>query len=150
MPLQCKLSNVTQANLKIQRGVVVATVYAVNNYDRERMMSLMDPVPEGTEDPKPDKMDEERDEGRPPERRDRKDTTADIPRDAPKVDLSEANFEQLSLREKDTLMEILREYIDVFAVNPKSVPACKGAPMRLELKDPDVVPYVAPKSTLQP
>ena len=41
-------------------------------------------------------------------------------------------------------MSILNEYIDVFAVNPKSVPACKGVPMRLELEDPNVKPYVAP------
>ena len=41
-------------------------------------------------------------------------------------------------------MGILNKYIDVFAINPKSVPACKGVPMRLELKGPDVNPYVAP------
>ena len=40
-------------------------------------------------------------------------------------------------------MGILNEYIDAFAVNPKSVPACKGVPMRLELEDPNVKPYVA-------
>ena len=60
------------------------------------------------------------------------------------VDLGEANFGQLSPGEKDTLMGILNEYIDVFAVNPKSVPACKEVPMRLELKYPLVKPYVAP------
>ena len=63
------------------------------------------------------------------------------------MDLREANFEQLSPSEKDTLMGILNEYIDVFAVNPKSVPACKGVPMRLELKDPNVKTYVAPFDT---
>ena len=41
-------------------------------------------------------------------------------------------------------MGILHEYIDVFAVNPKSVPARKGVPLRLELKDPNVKPCVAP------
>ena len=60
------------------------------------------------------------------------------------MDLGEANFGQLSPSEKDTLMGILNEYIDVFAVNTKSVPACKGVPMRQELKDPNVKPYVAP------
>ena len=69
---------------------------------------------------------------------------AEIPNEAPKVDLRKANFGQLSPSKKDTLMGILNEYIDVLAVNPKSVPACKGVPMRLELKDPNVKPYVAP------
>ena len=69
---------------------------------------------------------------------------AEIPSEAPKMDLGKANFGQLSPSEKDTLMGILNEYIDVFAVNPESVPACKGVPMRLELKDPNVNIYVAP------
>ena len=69
---------------------------------------------------------------------------AEIPSEAPKVDLGEANFGQLSPSEKDTLMGILNDYINVFAVNPRSVPACKGVPMGLELNDPNVKPYVAP------
>ena len=60
------------------------------------------------------------------------------------MDLEEANFGQLSPSEKDSLMGILNDYIDVFTVNPKSVPACKRVPMRLELNDPNVKPYVAP------
>ena len=144
IPLQCKLSNVTQDNMKIQGGLVIATVYAVNNYDRERMKSLMNPVSEEPTSPKQDEVIKEKDKGRPPEQRDKGGEIADIPSEAPKVDLGEANFGQLSPSEKDTLMGILNEYIDVFAVNPKSVPACKGVPMRLELKDPNVKPYVAP------
>ena len=60
------------------------------------------------------------------------------------MDLGEANFGQLNASEKDTLIGILNEYIDVFTVNLRSVPACKEMPMRLELKDPNVKPYVAP------
>ena len=41
-------------------------------------------------------------------------------------------------------MEVLKEYADVFAANPKAVAACRGPPMRLELKDPNDAPYVAP------
>ena len=89
-------------------------------------------------------MIKEEDKGRPPEQRDKGGEIAGIPSEAPKVDLGEANFGQLSPSEKDTLMGILNKYIDVFAVNPKSVPACKGVPMRLELKDPIVKPYVVP------
>ena len=41
-------------------------------------------------------------------------------------------------------MEVLKEYTDVFAANPKAVAACKGPPMRLELKDPNSAPCVTP------
>ena len=40
-------------------------------------------------------------------------------------------------------MEILKEYADVFAANLKAVAACRGPPMRLELKDPYSAPHVA-------
>ena len=54
IPLQCKLSNVTQDNAKIQGGLVITTVYAVDNCDRERMKSLMNPVSEKPTSPKQD------------------------------------------------------------------------------------------------
>ena len=41
-------------------------------------------------------------------------------------------------------MEVLKEYAYVFVANPKAVAACRGPPMRLELKDPNSAPYVAP------
>ena len=41
-------------------------------------------------------------------------------------------------------MEVLKEYADVFAANPKAVAACREHPMRLELKDPNSAPYVDP------
>lgn len=47
-------------------------------------------------------------------------------------------------------MEILSMYIDVFAVNPTCVPGCKGVPLRLELKDPNVTPYVVPARYYSP
>ena len=131
--------------MKIQGGLVITTVYAVSNYDRERMKSLMNPVSEEPTSPKQDEVIKEKDKGRPPEQRDKGGEIADIPSEAPKVDLGEANFGQLSPSENDTVMGILNEYIDVFAVNAKSVPACKGGvPMRLELKYSNVKPYVAP------
>ena len=143
IPLQCKLSNVTQDNMKIEGGLVIATVYAVNNNDRERIKSVINPVSEEPTSPKQDEVIKEKDKWRPPEQRDKGGEIADIPSEATQVDLGEANFGQLSPSEKDTLMGILNEYIDVFAVNPKSVPACKGVAMRLELKDLNLKPYVA-------
>ena len=41
-------------------------------------------------------------------------------------------------------MEVLKEYADVFAADLKAVVACRGPPMRLELKDTYSAPYVAP------
>ena len=144
IPLQCKLSNVTQDKVKSHGGLVIATVYAVNNCDRGRMKSLMNPVSEEPTSPKQDEVIKKKDKGKPPEQRNKGSEIAEIPSEAPKVDLGEANFGQLNPSEKDTLMGILNEYMDVFAVNPKSVPAYKGVPMRLELNDPDVKSYVEP------
>ena len=144
IPLQCKLSNVAQDNVKIQGGLVIDTVYAVNNYHRKRMKSLMNPVSEEPTSPKQDEGIKKGDKGRPPEQYSKGSEIEEIPSEASEVDLVEANFGQLSPSKKDTLMGILNECIDVFAVNPRSVPACKGVLMRLELKDPNVKPYVAP------
>ena len=77
--------------MKIQGGLVIATVYAVNNYDRERMKSLMNPVSEEPTSPKQDEVIKEKDKGRPPEQRDKGGEIADIPSEA-KVNLGEANF----------------------------------------------------------
>ena len=41
-------------------------------------------------------------------------------------------------------MEVQEEYGDVFVANSKAVAACRGPPMRLELKDSNSAPYVAP------
>ena len=108
------------------------------------MKSLMNPVSEEPTNPKQDDGIEKKDKGRPTEQYNKGGEIAEITSEALTVDLGEANFGQLSPSEKDTLMGILNEYIDVFAVNLKSVPACKGEPMRLETKDPNVKPYVAP------
>ena len=67
IPLQCKLLNVTQDNVKIQGELVIATVYAVNNYDQERMKSLMNPVSEEPTNPKQDEVIKKKDKERPPE-----------------------------------------------------------------------------------
>ena len=47
-------------------------------------------------------------------------------------------------------MEVLEEYADVFAANPKAVAACRGPPMRLEPKNPNSAPYVAPMRQYTP
>ena len=41
-------------------------------------------------------------------------------------------------------MEVLKAYADIFATNHKAVAACRETPMRLELKNPNSAPYVAP------
>ena len=108
----------------------------------------MNPLSEEPTSPKQDegikKKDEKKDKGRPTEQCNKGGELAEIPSEAPGVDLGVANLGQLSPGGKDTLMGILNEYIDGFAVNPKSVPACKVVPMRLKLKDLNVKPYVAP------
>ena len=104
----------------------------------------MNPVSYEPTSPEQDKGIKKKDKERPPAQCNKGGEIAEIPSEAPTVDLGKANFGQLSPSEKDTLMGILNEYIDVFAVNLKSVPARKRVPMRLELKDPNVKPYFAP------
>ena len=72
--------------------------------------------------PKQDEGIKKENKGRPREQCNKGGEIAEIPSDAPKVDLGEATFRHLSPSEKNTLMGILYEYVDVFAVNPKSVP----------------------------
>ena len=69
---------------------------------------------------------------------------AESRKSAQQNNLDEANIGQLSPPKKEVLMEVLKEYADVFAANPKAVPACRGSSMRLELKDPNSALYVAP------
>ena len=52
------------------------------------------------------------------------------------MDLGEANFGQLSPSEKDTLMGILNEYIDVFSVSPKAYQRAKECPCDWSSKIP--------------
>lgn len=96
MLLHYKLPNVTQTTMKLQRGVVIAMVYVVNNYDRDCMVSPMNPVSVGTTGLKHDKVVEVRDEGMPPERHNTGGYDAQPPRETRTVDLGDANFGQLS------------------------------------------------------
>ena len=41
-------------------------------------------------------------------------------------------------------MVVFKHYTEVFAANPKSVSACRGPSMKLELKGPNSALYVAP------
>ena len=47
-------------------------------------------------------------------------------------------------RRKGALMETSKKYADVFVANPKTVTACRGPPIKLEVKDLNSTPYVAP------
>ena len=132
-PLKCKVTNVATRPISISKGVPVAIVYSVNNFDTPRIQSLLKPIPLPqicTEDKK--------ETARGPEK------SAESLEQPRQGNLDEANIGQLSPTEKEALMEVLKEYTDVFAANPKAVAACKGPPMRLELKDPNSAPFVTP------
>ena len=132
-PLKCKVTNVATRPISISKGVPVATLYSVNNFDTPRIQSLLKP------EPLPQTCtDDESKTIHGPER------PAESREPTQQSNLDEANIGQLSPTEKEALMEVLNEYADVFAANPKAVVACRGPPMRLELKDPNSAPYVAP------
>ena len=117
--------------ISISKGVPVATVYSANNLDTPRIQSLLKLLPQSYA------VDERitlNVPERPTETRD----------SAQQNNLDETNIGQLSPPDKVALTEVLKEYADVFAVNPKAaVAACRGPPMRLKLKDPNSAPYVA-------
>ena len=100
IPLQCKLSNVTQDSMKVQGGMVVAMVYAVNNYDRERMKSLMNPVSEEPTGPKQDVVIKEKDKGTPPEQYDKGDDVADTLSEVPTGNLGGGQLRTAQSRRK--------------------------------------------------
>ena len=132
-PLKCKVTNVATRPTFISKGVLLAIVYSVNNFDTPRIQSLLKPKPLPQTG-----IDDERKIIHGPER------PAEWHEPTQQSNLDEANIGQLSPTEKEALMEVLTEHADAFAANPKAVAACRGPPMRLELKDPNSAPYAAP------
>ena len=107
----------------LSKGVPVATVYSLDSFDLPRIQSLLKPLSQSYA------------------RDDR--TTLNVPErqasshESTRQDpLDEAIIGQLSPYKKETLMEVVNEYADVFAANPKAVTPCREPPMRLELSTP--------------
>ena len=138
-PLQCKVFNRTKTAMTIQRGAVIAKVFATNSSDTERMRLLLDQSEE--KEPSP-AVEGERGGAEMP--------TGDVKEVA--VDIAEANMGQLSQGCKSDLLELLREYRDrgLFPANPKVVPACHGAKLRLPLTREDCTPYAAKQRRYSP
>ena len=138
-PLQCKVVNRTKTAMTIQRGAVIAKVFATNSSDTERMRLLLDQSEEKKPSPA---VEGERGGAEMP--------TGDVKEVA--VDISEANMGQLSQGCKSDLLELLREYRDrgLFPANPKVVPACHGAKLRLPLTREDCTPYAAKQRRYSP
>ena len=63
--------------------------------------------------------------------------------ETPVADFRDANIGQTSPAEKEKVLDLLEQHVDIFVANPKVVDACEGPPMILELKDPDCSPHVA-------
>lgn len=131
-PLKGKMVNVTNAPITLQRGKAIANVYTLNASDVERMTLLDEThrrVPVGKVFIDDVHMEEPSTQPPSPE----------------KVNLAEANMGQLNPRIKRELMDLLTTYRDkgLFALNPKSVKPCKGAPMELPLIDEFCTPFAA-------
>ena len=105
-------------------------MHSVNNFDTPRIQSLLKPLPQTC-------INDERKTLHSPERQ------TESHESTLQSNLDEANIGQLSPTEKETLMEVLKEYADIVAANSKDVAACRGPPMRFELKDPNSARYVA-------
>ena len=130
-PRKCKVTNVATGPIPISKGVPVATVYSVNIFDTPGIQSPLKPLPQTCTGDEMNVLNA-------PERQ------AESRELAQQNNLDEANIGQLSPTEKEALMKVLEEYVDVFAANPEVVTAWRGPPMRLELKDPNSAPYVVP------
>ena len=130
-PLKCKVVNVSTTPISIFKGVSVATVYSVNNFDIPSTQYLiLKPLSQPCSGNKRSVM-------RVLERE--FSSTESLQQD----NLYEANTGELSLSKKEALMEVRKDYPDVFAANPKTVSFCRWSPMKLELKNPNSAPYVA-------
>ena len=116
-------------NLHLQ-GSPVATVYSANNFDIPRIQSLLQPLPRSYAG------DENIPLNVPEQQADSRNPTQDS--------LDEANLGQLSPSEKGALMEVPKQYADFFTANSKPIAACRGPPLRFELKAPNSAAYVAP------
>ena len=142
-PLPCKVVNVTTSPVTLQRGMKVATVYALNASDIERIKLLHEPLPT----PAPD---------------DGIDVVSDADAEAPvepvsdkqqfQVALSNTNMGQLNSRVKAELLELLQAFRDkgLFALDPKKVPVCNGPPMELPLLDEKARPFQAKQRRYSP
>ena len=120
------MTNVTTTPTSISKGVLVATVYSVNNCDIPRIQSLLKPLPQSY-------AVEER-------------IILNVPTPGSqpnRTNLDEANIGQLSPPAKEALMEVQKEYAEVFAADPKAAAACRRPPMRRKLKDPNRASYIA-------
>ena len=106
-------------------------MYSVNNFEIPRIQSLLKPLPQTCTN-------------------DEKKTLHDLEKQAEsheltqQSNLNEANIGQLSPTEKEALMEVLKEYADVVVANLTVVATSREPPTRLELKDLNSTPYVAP------
>ena len=130
-PLICKVANVVTTPISMSKGIPLATVYSVNSFGIPRIQSLLKPFPQShAEDERITLNILER------QTNSRESTQQD--------NLNFANLGQLSPSEKEALIKVLKEYADVFAANPKAVATCRGPSVRLELKDPNSAPCVAP------
>ena len=138
-PLQCKVVNRSSRPIAIQQGLVVAKVYATNSSDTERMRLLLEKPAEEAPRREAGQQNAERQAGN-----GREDGTPGALAEEG-VDLAEANMGQLSHRYKSDLLELLRVFRDrgLFPANPKVVPACRGAKLRLPLIKEDCTPHAA-------
>ena len=118
-PLKCKVTNVAITPISISKGVPVATVYSLNNFDIGRIQSLLKPLPQACA------VDE-----RPPLSVPERQTDS---RKSTQNDNLDEVIGQLLPSEKEALMEVPKDYADVFAANPKAI-----------LNDPNSASYVCP------
>ena len=129
--LKCKVTKVATTPISTSKKVSAATVYSVNNFEIARIQSLLKFLPQSHTGDETSTMGVPEGEG-------------DSIKSPQQDNLGEVNIDQLSQSEKATLTEVLKDYADVFAANPKTVAAYRGPSMKLELKDLNSALHVAP------
>ena len=123
--------------LTLQRGMIVADVYALNATDIERIKLLHEPLPTPEQQPvdEPDS------------------SISDDDKPEPSVaDLTDTNMGQLNPRLRAELLKMLEVFRDrgLFALDPKKVPACNGPHMELPLVDENSPPFQAKQRRYSP
>ncbi|CAB1112528.1 unnamed protein product [Ectocarpus sp. CCAP 1310/34] len=136
-PLKAKLTNHTKHTKSIDAGVQIATAYATNCDDVERMLLLKEPAPPAiTPEPPP----------QPPP------TVEASPEPSDTIKVDEINTGPLSPRARTTLLKIIRAQADkgLFPVKGAPLKQIHGREVSIPLKDPNATPIACKQQRLPP
>lgn len=145
--LKIKVDNRAHSSSTLHKGMIVATAFAVNSDDVERMVLLKEPLPEHS----PEELKEEYPviEPRAPAPAPMPGEPQEEPED-PGADFTEAKMGQLGPRSRERVLEVLRECKAFFPANTKVVNLIAGREVALPLYDEKTKPFACKAQRFSP